>query len=314
MVLFKPSLFFLKYKINKINGFRDLTIYIIIIIYDKVGDNMNSNINTNIDFGNIEESEDLENIKFVSFKHSPFYFIKDDNSVSIYEDIWFDQIVAEDDDDICNTYINGKTRTTLSIYDAYYKIDLGLSTDSDYLSLGNEDSFGTYFAETLMDDLIPSVIDMERIKYVPAYKHENKINNAEKISFYLHFRERVKIPDNERITVNSVYTSGNVYYDTWHIDSEKKEYTWWNDYEVTNIISREKFNVETFTNFNRINGKKSDLIGYLNFTDNDIFFRKKEVSQSFLRLSFYTSTDPIEQKLLYYSTIFLDDGELYGKY
>jgi hypothetical protein len=58
----------------------------------------------------------------------------------------------------------------------------------------------------------------------------------------------------------------------------------------------------------------SDLIGYLNFTDSDVFNQKKKVSQSFLRLSFYSSKDPIEQKLLYYSTIFLDGGELYGKY
>ena len=33
-----------------------------------------------------------------------------------------------------------------------------------------------------------------------------------------------------------------------------------------------------------------------------------------MRLLFYTSTDPLEQKLLYYSTVFLDGGDLYGKY
>jgi hypothetical protein len=133
---------------------------------------------------------------------------------------------------------------------------------------------------------------------------------ASEISFYLHFIKRAEIPDSERLTANTVFTSGNVYYDTWHIDAETKENTWWNDFDY----SGDTFSAETFTSFYETNGKKSDLIGYLNFTDDDIYYRKKKVSQSFLRLSYYTSKDPYTQKLLYYSTIFLNDAELYSKY
>ena len=74
------------------------------------------------------------------------------------------------------------------------------------------------------------------------------------------------------------------------------------------------FSETKFLEFLENSGETSDLLGYLNFTDNDVFYRKKKVSQSFIRLSFFNSTDPIEQKLLYYSTIFLDGTNLYGKY
>jgi hypothetical protein len=126
----------------------------------------------------------------------------------------------------------------------------------------------------------------------------------------LHFLKRAEIPDSERATANSTSTSGNVYYDTWHIDAEERETIWWNEFDY----SGDTFAESAFTDFYGAKGMKSDLIGYLNFTDNDIYYRKKKVSQSFLRLSFYTSKDPYKQKMLYYSTIFLDDGDLYGKY
>ena len=58
----------------------------------------------------------------------------------------------------------------------------------------------------------------------------------------------------------------------------------------------------------------SNLMGYLDFDDDDIYNQKNRVKQSFLRLSFYDSTNPLEQNLLYYSTIFIDTGDLFGKY
>jgi hypothetical protein len=71
---------------------------------------------------------------------------------------------------------------------------------------------------------------------------------------------------------------------------------------------------DVMSNFIKANGLKSDLIGCLNFTDSDIFYRKKKVSKSFIRLSFFNSIDPMEQKLLYSSTAFLDSTTLYGQY
>ena len=196
----------------------------------------------------------------------------------------------------------------------YYEINTGLSLDADDIRLGNEDVFGYDFIDDLKSSLVPDVIDMERIKFVPGIVNGNDKMLANKLNFYLHFIKRKEIPNDENEykerALNSIYTSGNVYYDTWHIDPDTRETTWWNEYDNKSNF----FNEESFSKFYENNSKKSDLIGYLNFTDNDIFYRKKKVSQSFIRLLFYNSPDPIEQKLLYYSTVFLDGGELYGKY
>ena len=59
---------------------------------------------------------------------------------------------------------------------------------------------------------------------------------------------------------------------------------------------------------------RSDMLYDLGFTDEDVKNQKAKLKKSFLRLSFYDSTDPLTQKLLYYSTIFVDTGELFGKY
>lgn len=190
--------------------------------------------------------------------------------------------------------------------DSHYELDTVLSLDANDDKLGTEDNFNDTFIKDLKESLVPDFIDMERIKFVPSI---GKNILASEMEFCLHFIKRKEINDDER-HLNSIFTSGNVYHDSWHVDPETRETTWWNGFDY----SEPYFDTNRFNEFNYYSGASSDLIGYLNFTDNDIFYRKKKVSQSFLRLSFYTSKNPLNQKLLFYSTIFLDGGELYGKY
>lgn len=72
--------------------------------------------------------------------------------------------------------------------------------------------------------------------------------------------------------------------------------------------------IATSNDIDSVNANQSDLLGYLAFTDNDVRYQKMKVKKSFIRLSFFNSDDPLEQSLLYYSTIFLDGGSLFGKY
>lgn len=129
------------------------------------------------------------------------------------------------------------------------------------------------------------------------------------ITLNYHFRKRVEIEEKNRHK-NTMFTSGNVYSDGWYIDPEKESKMWWNGYNYENDF----FDLNNFTDFLEKNAETSDLLGYLNFTDNDVRYRKKKVSESFVRLTFYNSKDPIEQKLLFYSTLFIDATNLCGKY
>lgn len=137
----------------------------------------------------------------------------------------------------------------------------------------------------------------------------NNLSTATGITFSLHFRKRAMIADEDR-GENTQATSGNVYYDGWYIDSDSGDTAWWNGFDYNGS----GFSASTFEEYINESGLTSDLIGYLNFTDNDVYYRKLKVSQTFIRLLFYDSTDPLTQRLLYTSTVFLDGGTLYGKY
>lgn len=60
--------------------------------------------------------------------------------------------------------------------------------------------------------------------------------------------------------------------------------------------------------------EQSDLLGYLGFNDDDVFYEKNKLKESFIRLLFYDKKDIQTQQLLFYSTIFYNSKKLYGKY
>ena len=82
---------------------------------------------------------------------------------------------------------------------------------------------------------------------------------------------------------------------TWETDDNG----YWNNYILR---SDHKALEPTYKNYN-IYG---DLLGYLGFTDDDVYYQKDALKKSFLRLSFYDSPNRETQKLLYYYTIYFD--------
>ena len=57
-----------------------------------------------------------------------------------------------------------------------------------------------------------------------------------------------------------------------------------------------------------------DLLGDIGFTDDEVYYQKNVIKKTFLRISIYDTPYRQTQKLLYYSTLFLDSNKLYGKY
>lgn len=255
----------------------------------------------------IVKKDDIpEGAIYVSLKYTPFYYVDENNNVCFWKDSIWETYSGMTDN--CIKYINkGNSRVVLGKNDAFWRTSLGISLDANDNTLGSDDTFENQFVEDLKESLIPDFIDMERYKYSPYIKNEEKIATAITLNF--HFRKRKEIEDDKR-GENTTFTSGNVYYDKWYVNPDEDEITWWNGFNY----NASTFSANDFKKFYNNSGATSDLIGYLNFTDNDVYFRKKKVSQTFIRLLFYNSMDPVEQKLLYYSTVFLDGGILYGKY
>ena len=79
-----------------------------------------------------------------------------------------------------------------------------------------------------------------------------------------------------------------------------------------NDISLLNFNLHFYINNNWTLG--ASLLSDVGYINDDVENKRKRLDNSFLRLSFYDSSDLNTQNLLYYSTIFIDSGDLYSQF
>jgi hypothetical protein len=83
------------------------------------------------------------------------------------------------------------------------------------------------------------------------------------------------------------------------INVRKRKYGW-----ESTLLENEWYGDETGTT----------SIFDIGFDDNDIKFQKSSLKKSFIRLSFYDTPHRGNQKLLYYSTVFLDSNKIFNDY
>ena len=172
---------------------------------------------------------------------------------------------------------NGMSQTEIGVFKKtdYWNVPIGFVQNTDYIHLYQEERNNTLFVEKIKKSVIPPVINMERVKYTPIIRDEKEISIVCGITFNLHFRER----DNNW----NIVKNGN-----------------WCTCNPTAIEDK--------------NFEKSDSLYHLGLNDSDAQYQKMKLKKSFIRLSFYSSNDPLSQSLLYYSTIFLDSGYLFGQF
>lgn len=180
--------------------------------------------------------------------------------------------------------------TYLDNYNVYFnnpkcKISIGLS-NTNQINLLKEQQIEDYINDA-KQKCINGIVDMEKDVYYPVYKiKDNEFKDLITIKFNLHFREH----DGENwLTPTESFWNG-----------AKKSGKGW----------------ELCENYFRIEDaeKQSDLLSYLNFTNNDVRYQKNRLKKSFIRLSFYDSMNMGDQNLLAYSTIYMDSGEYFSKY
>lgn len=145
---------------------------------------------------------------------------------------------------------------------------------------------------------INPIIDMEKDVYSPKYvADDGKYNGSDtvfrpisEIRVNLHFRTRDLDTWKVNEGFNLVDSSGNT--DGWFVT----------DYYPYKTMDKKKLMDE------------SDLVGLLNFTNDDIYYQKSKVGKTFLRFSYYDSIDPNRQMLLATSTVFMDEHTLFKKF
>lgn len=256
------------------------------------------------------------NSYLIETKFNPFYYYTEEEDEEgnkyhqcyFYGDAWWENI--EEQHPINEIYVNcGATRSAFSFPESCWKIGVGLADDINTDMLGSEELYERYTDNQIQENIIPPFIDMERVKYVPVVFSGDTYTIATGLTLDFHFRKReYATPDT--ISGNTSLTQDNVYLDGWNISENEWNTAWWNGMDYSGTT----FNRNKFDNFLNASGSTSDLLGYLNFTNSDVFYQKMKVSETFVRLLFYTSPYVTDQKLLFYSTVFFDGGDLYGKY
>ena len=181
---------------------------------------------------------------------------------------------------------------TVAKYTDFMGLGIVLEEDYDAKRMFQEYQVNEQFVNKVKSSIIPDFIDLEKVKFAPAYSGET-IVLATGLTFNLHFRTRVM-------------KNGSTYeFDpTWHLDDTLDT---WNGNSSEPVKMQDLYTDPDFAN-------SSNIMGYLGFTDDDVYNQKNRLKQSFVRLSFYDSDNPLEQNLLYYSTIFFDSGDLFGKF
>ena len=192
----------------------------------------------------------------------------------------------------------------------YVNIPLNLNNDTT-LNLLQSEVVKKDFCEKERDKRINRIVDLEKDVYAPKIMvNENYSGSStdfkpvHTIKMNLHFRTRDLTSWKVNEDYNNVSYSGLC---NWFIT----------DYEpyksMIDVIGRDN-NIERKKKKYTELMEYSDLLGFMYFDNNDVFYQKSKISKSFLRLSFYDSIDPQRQSLLATSTVFMNENSLYKKY
>lgn len=234
----------------------------------------------------------INNANFVMYHRSSLFGNKD-----LTADKWLKEAVEEPNP--TSTYMMSKAKERIRPFrkNSSYDIPIVLSTDLNN-NLMREDMVTDYYCTELEDKHVNGIVDMEKDIYTPYVTETNRVKPIEKLVFNLHFRTRdmetwkiINDEGNDSTEDANMLSVGNLF-SNWFVT----DFYPYNQYE-----SQE--NPSEFIN-NMIN--QSDLLGLLYFTTDDVKTKRKKLTGSFLRLTYFDSRDPSKQNMLGTSTVFFD--------
>ena len=206
----------------------------------------------------------------------------------------------------------------LEVYtrDGYIKLPLSLEAPQGN-NMMQDDLVTSRFFEEEKRKAINPIVDMERDVYLPKYIDNDDVNSAhtysgsstvfkpiKQIRVNLHFRTRDMASWKVNDGHNDVSTSGIT--DNWFITDYHPYVDILEEGKTLNGLNNEQSR-EVLMN-------TSDLMYFLYFTNDDVFYQKSKIGKSFLRFSYYDSTDPQTQSLLATSCVFMDEHKLFKRY
>lgn len=174
-----------------------------------------------------------------------------------------------------------------------------LFENSSLTDVDKEMNIKEHFVDYEKEKAINKITDMEKDVYIPVIwdskKNKESDNKVYELRFNLHFRNHTL--DDDWTTSTDSFWNGN------YVENDK-----------ANLMDTVDGTDKKYQFFSKDVNSQADLLYYLGFTDKDVRYQKNKLKKSFLRLSFYDSTNQANQNLLAYYTIFYNIGEAYSKY
>ena len=201
-------------------------------------------------------------------------------------------------------------KSDFKLYINYLSHTLPLQLSTQVASNLHQDYIlGEHYFSEKKNESINRIVDMEKDIYYPARYERSGTNEllqlCSEIQIDLHFRSR----DLNTWVVNdsnNIDEYGNKYPSYWNLFDNYRYSSDFSSIKKTQPILTLKNDLQYFP--------PSDLLYFLNFTNEDIEKKKQKISRSFLRLSFFDSPNPNSQNLLYSTVVYMSVDDLYAKY
>ena len=192
------------------------------------------------------------------------------------------------------THSVGYSLPIYNIYKPINNINIPITLSSYVgINLHQEYVVQEHFFGVEEDKAINRGVDMEKDVYYPVTMNNDVIlSEVDEIIFDLHFRTRTLT--DWQLMDGSQNRSYNIL-----------DYYKWGEGD-SNLKAEFSGSCATY--------QPSDLVGFLGFNNNDVFYQKSKIGKSFLRISFYNGKNPFNSDLLHTATVFMDEGSLYKKY
>lgn len=221
---------------------------------------------------------------------------------SLYNSIFEDYNVSKENFILALDRDYNEVFDNIKLFNPSYSVNFPLLMGNDMAAnLRQEDILENIFFKEEEKKSINPYVDMEREIYYPYRKDGDKFSLIDEIKFDLHFRSRNledwKINDD---VFGKETESSTAYNCNWNIF----DYYNWNTEDENKPTIKDK------------NGyyQPADLLYFLNFTTDDVFYQKSKIGKSFLRLLFFDNNDIANQTLLYSCVVFMNENKLYKIY
>ena len=197
----------------------------------------------------------------------------------------------------------------------YIKIPFSIGNDMATNVLQQDTLENIFFVEEIEKSINPYV-DMEREIYYPYCDGKKEFKEVSEIRFDLHFRSR-NLDDwkiNEDVFKDMGETSKKALKTkyTWNLFDNYENYS--NGNTAFTNDEGESLKPTISDDVDLTYYQPADLLYFLNFDTDDVFYQKSKIAKSFLRLLFFDSNDVANQTLLYSCTVWMNENKLYKTY